>query len=661
MLHTEIQKTMKKEEASDTRLNKKKKRSGKEKDYELIIGTWNVRTLRRQGAILELRKVIISYGADVVALQEMRWKGSGISRGRSNNADIYYSCQNQKHEFGCGFAVGSRLRKLVIGWNPASEKLCSIRIRGKFYNYSLICAHAPTDETEEGVKDDFYDHLDRLYSLCPSYDTKVLLGDFNAKLGRESVISASVGKHSLHETADWAFSRGVVISSTFFPHLKIHKATWSSPDQRTKNQIDHIAVDARHASNVLDVRTYRGANIDSDHFLVMAKIRSRIATPVPKHKQVSSTNTMREALKQQDLSTKFSELVARKLQSSDVDGTNGTEHWNVCSNAILQSAKEVLTINPPRRRSPWFDDECEIAINIKNEARQRKLQRGTRAAEDHYKEMRREAKRVICRKKRNYERAELQDLENLRSRNEVRKFYQKLKGQTKGSNESQTAVCYSKTGCLLANPEDVTKRWVEYFNELLNGNDTVTSPDLPIFHSQASGDAAHGTEAPPSYQEVTLAIRRLKNNKSPGSDGIPAEFLKAGGDVLAEHLHTVLQKIWTEEQLPPEWNISVICPILKKGDVKVCSNYRGISILNTSYKILSIILCERLKPYISNIIGPYQCGFRPGKSTVDQMFTLRQVLEKTHEFNVDTHHLFIDFKQAYDSIRRSSFSPPCIH
>ena len=56
----------------------------------------------------------------------------------------------------------------------------------------------------------------------------------------------------------------------------------------------------------------------------------------------------------------------------------------------------------------------------------------------------------------------------------------------------------------------------------------------------------------PTYQEVTLAIKRLKNNKSPGSDGIPAEYLKAGG----------------EEDLPPEWNISVICPIFKKGDVK---------------------------------------------------------------------------------------------
>ena len=109
----------------------------------------------------------------------------------------------------------------------------------------------------------------------------------------------------------------------------------------------------------------------------------------------------------------------------------------------------------------------------------------------------------------------------------------------------------------------------------------------------------------PTYQEVTLAIKRLKNNKSPESDGIPAEYLKAGGDVLAEHLHIVLQNVWSEEELPPEWNISEICAIFKNCDVKECSNYRGISILNTAYKILSIILCGRLKPYLSSIIGPY--------------------------------------------------------
>ena len=78
-------------------------------------------------------------------------------RGRKDEAYLYYSCQQNRHELECGFVVGSRLRELIIEWNPASEKLCYIRIRCKFYNYSLICAHAPTDESDDEVKDEFYD------------------------------------------------------------------------------------------------------------------------------------------------------------------------------------------------------------------------------------------------------------------------------------------------------------------------------------------------------------------------------------------------------------------------------------------------------------------------------------------------------------------------
>ncbi|WP_369199201.1 RNA-directed DNA polymerase, partial [Streptomyces djakartensis] len=96
----------------------------------------------------------------------------------------------------------------------------------------------------------------------------------------------------------------------------------------------------------------------------------------------------------------------------------------------------------------------------------------------------------------------------------------------------------------------------------------------------------------------------------------------------------------------------MVTPVYKKGDKKECKNYRGISVLNSAYKILSFILCERLKPHLNDTIGAYQCGFRPGKSTTDQIFTLRQILEKTREYQIDTHHLFVDFKQAYDCIIR---------
>ena len=91
------------------------------------------------------------------------------------------------------------------------------------------------------------------------------------------------------------------------------------------------------------------------------------------------------------------------------------------------------------------------------------------------------------------------------------------------------------------------------------------------------------------------------------------------------------------------------CPVSKKGDPTICANYRGISLLPIAYKVLTGVLSERLKPLVKTLFGPYQCGFRPGKSTIDQIFTLRQILEKTHEKKIDTHHLFVDCKAAFDS------------
>ena len=79
------------------------------------MGIWNVRTLLRSGALKELREIVTSYDADVIALQELRWKGIRlVLRGRKDEADLYYTCQQNRHELECGFAVGSRFWELII-------------------------------------------------------------------------------------------------------------------------------------------------------------------------------------------------------------------------------------------------------------------------------------------------------------------------------------------------------------------------------------------------------------------------------------------------------------------------------------------------------------------------------------------------------------------
>jgi hypothetical protein len=110
--------------------------------------------------------------------------------------------------------------------------------------------------------------------------------------------------------------------------------------------------------------------------------------------------------------------------------------------------------------------------------------------------------------------------------------------------------------------------------------------------------------------------------------------------------------IWNKEELPHQWKESVVVPIHKKGDESECRNCRGISLLPTSYKILSNILLSRLILYADEIIGDHQCGFRHNRSTTDQVFYIHQILEKKWEYNGTVHQLFIDFKKSYDSVRK---------
>ena len=130
----------------------------------------------------------------------------------------------------------------------------------------------------------------------------------------------------------------------------------------------------------------------------------------------------------------------------------------------------------------------------------------------------------------------------------------------------------------------------------------------------------------PSATEIGLAIGKLKSHKSPGINHIPAELIKAGGRTICLGIHKLITSIWKKEKLPDVWKESIIAPIHKKGDKTDCNNYRGISILPSTYKMLSNILLSRLIPYAREIIGGHQCGFRRNRSTNDSIFCFSQIL-----------------------------------
>jgi hypothetical protein len=104
--------------------------------------------------------------------------------------------------------------------------------------------------------------------------------------------------------------------------------------------------------------------------------------------------------------------------------------------------------------------------------------------------------------------------------------------------------------------------------------------------------------------------------------------------------------------MPNEWNKSIICPIYKKGKKSECSKYRGISLLNTVYKILATVINNRLTTYAEDLLSQEQNGFRRNRSSMDSIFIMRQLLQKCNEYNIEMHLLFIDFKQAFYYVDR---------
>jgi len=114
---------------------------------------------------------------------------------------------------------------------------------------------------------------------------KILLRDFNAKLGREDIIKVTIGNGSLHQDSNcngvrivnFGTSKLLVVKSIMIQHQNIHKYTWTSPEGKTHNQIDHIFIDRRWHLSMLDVRSFRGADCDTDHYLVFVKVKGRLA------------------------------------------------------------------------------------------------------------------------------------------------------------------------------------------------------------------------------------------------------------------------------------------------------------------------------------------------------------------------------------------------
>jgi hypothetical protein len=147
--------------------------------------------------------------------------------------------------------VYKRILSAVKRVEFVSDRTSYIIQRDRWCHIFVLNVHAPTEDKTDYVKDGFYEELERVFDKFPKYHMKILLVNFNAKVGREGIFKLTIENVSLHEITNdngvtlvnFATSRNLRVKSTMFPHRNIYKYTWTSSDGKTHNQIDHILVD----------------------------------------------------------------------------------------------------------------------------------------------------------------------------------------------------------------------------------------------------------------------------------------------------------------------------------------------------------------------------------------------------------------------------------
>ena len=623
----------------------------------LRIASWNVRTLYEAGKCQQAINEMQRYNLHILGVSESHWIQFGQKRLRSGFLVLFSGRDQAPHREGVALILSKTAQNTLRGWEAHGPRIimASFSSRSKKVNINVVQVYAPTNDAEEEVKDEFYNRLQGVLDKLPSKDVNIVMGDANAKVGADNAgYEETMGKHGLGEMndngerfANLCSLNGLAVGGTIFPHKRIHKATWISPDGNTANQIDHFCISRKFRRSMEDVRALRGADIGSDHHLLLAVLKLRLRRyhkrdnfKRPKY-QVSILQGNKKEEFKLELRNRFKPL---ELVEEDVEG-----HWNHLKVNFIETCEEVLKRKEYKHKE-WISqtslDKIEERRGKKEAVNNSRTREGKERARKDYAETAAEVKRSIKRDKQQFVTELAERAESAAQRGQTRILYQTAK-LLSGKNNHLSAPVKDKNGNTIFEKEAQSKRWMEHFEALLNR----PPPDNPPEILPARKDLDISCE-PPTWEEIAKATNQLKSNKAAGPDGIPPEALKADIGTTADMLQALFEKVWKDEQFPKGWKEGHLVKLPKKGDLSNCNNYRGITLLSIPGKIFNRVLLERMKDAVDKHLRDQQAGFRKNRSCADQIATLRIIIEQSIEWNSPLLVNFVDYEKAFDSVDR---------
>ncbi|CAH8529152.1 unnamed protein product [Schistosoma rodhaini] len=563
-----------------------------------------------------------------------------------DNSATLYNCNpniNDYRNTGVGFVVSNHSMVTATDFKEIDGRIATIKIRSlaTSQTINLIGCYAPTESSSEDIsKDKFYLKLKNTIKQLKSNKLPILvLGDFNCRLGQDlhTYYPNIVGKANNLEPETSANGIRLInlcetlslrVMNTFItkPAHKTH--TWVHPKTQTGHIIDLVLTENNSRIMVSDIHNSRSMEANTDHYMVTTILKLKYLN----YNKIPNTNSKRKQRQRKAihaLNPEYPNILNNLLQNN--------HNLNQIEKAMIQAAhKAAIPYKSATKR--W---QHNIGNLLKEEIKHRKqlrlnwLNNPTTTNKNLYMQASKIVKNKVKLAKDQYIKDRISEMNSYFKKHDLHLAYKMLDDILATiRNHSYKAKRTNQV-----KDSDLQYHYQNLFNAKLNLNNT----QVPLKTTQ---------DPELTLDEIKIGLKNMKNQTTPGSNGITTEMIKQGGYKLIDMLLNIMNKIWKNPcTMPDHWLDAEVISIYKnKGLRSDPNNYRSIFLLDTIGKLFAGIVCNRLVQQTDNYLPITQFGFRKNLSTIHAITTLRHLIQTSIDTNCTIVLTFVDLTKAFDTI-----------
>ena len=487
-------------------------------------------------------------------------------------------------------------------------------------------------ESNDNATTPFKNSINRLENVIQPNINKIIAGDFNMISNKKDVMNwTTTAKKLLNKYTKYLYP---ILATHTLKDLTLNKNTntteYTHFSTRNASRIDHAYASTNLIPSIRIETKYIGA---FDHKALDMHITSK--NNWGKGIWKLNTSLMQQEQHQKEIKDLITDMMTEKCF------LNTPDLWEKMKEKIKRKFIEIgiRTKKAQNEKENKLKQELQIAQIYNNQDRIMSIDQEMR----HIERTKLEGAIIRSRINKNY------------SQDQPSKYFYNLERHRQQNQNIQQL--HDEEGNIIENKDEILQRIENYYQKLY----TTTKPNdkniikvaQTLNHKKLSNEDKQACENFISEQEVKNAIQEMKNNKSPGNDGLPKEFYEVFWNELKYILPEVYNNIFLQGQMTESQRNAIIKLIYKKNDPNELKNWRPISLLNLDYKILSKILSNRLKPIMHKIIEDDQtCGI-PGRSITNALDTLNHIWEITNDpkgHRGGLAYIVLDQEKAFDKI-----------